>query len=57
MYLIIYVSGHTDVVNILPAPYNGCLLVGGLIRPTWAKYVPLLVFEARKLLSPAIRKL
>ena len=39
---------RTDVTNTLPAPYNGCLLVGALRYPTWAKYVPLLVFEARK---------
>lgn len=42
------IAGCTDVVNTLPAPYNGCLIVGVTHYPTWARYIPLLVFEARE---------
>lgn len=37
----------TDLVNTLPAPYNGCLLISSssVPQPTWAKFIPLLVFE------------
>lgn len=37
-------SAH-DVVNTLPGPYNGCLIVGLIVPHVWAKWVPMLVFE------------
>jgi len=45
VFWVTYPKSH-DVTNTLPAPYNGCLLVGALRFPMWAKYIPLLVFEA-----------